>query len=94
MTNGHLQLINVAPEDLMDGFTKSLEAMEKRLAEKYEPKQPTEYLTRNEVCEILKIDLSTLWRWQKNGTLQGYSLNNRVYFKRSEIDEALNANRM
>lgn len=35
------------------------------LKQYYEPKQPTEYLTRNEVAELLKCDLSTLYSWAK-----------------------------
>jgi excisionase family DNA binding protein len=52
----------------------------------YEPKQPTEYLTRNEVAELLKCDLSTIWLWCKKGKLKPYGIGNRVYFKRSEIE--------
>jgi len=55
----------------------------------YEPKQPTEYLTRNEVAELLKCDLSTIWNWSKKGKLIPYGIGNRVYFKRSDIELAI-----
>lgn len=46
-------------------------------------------LTRQETSAYLKINLSTLWHWQKKGLIPSYSVGNRVYFKLSEINEAL-----
>ena len=48
-----------------------------------------ELMTRQEVANFLKIDLSTLHHWTKNGKLKSYGLGKRVYFKRSEINDAL-----
>jgi excisionase family DNA binding protein len=59
------------------------------LKQYYEPKQPAEYLTRNEVAELLKCDLSTLYNWAKKGKLVPYGIGNRVYYKRAEIEKAL-----
>lgn len=55
----------------------------------YEPKKPTELLTRNEVAELFKCDLSTIHNWCKKGKLIPYGIGNRVYFKRNEIELAL-----
>ena len=57
--------------------------------ENFEPKKPTEWLTRNEVAELLKVDLSTLWNWQKKGKLIPFGLGNRVLYKRSDIESKL-----
>ncbi|MBT8269513.1 MAG: helix-turn-helix domain-containing protein, partial [Bacteroidia bacterium] len=46
-------------------------------------------LSRQEVARMLKIDLSTLHLWCKVGKLKKYGIGKRVYFKRSEIEEAL-----
>lgn len=59
------------------------------LKQHYEPKQPTEYLTRKEVSELLKCDLSTLWLWSKKGKLKPYGIGNRTYYKRNEIELAI-----
>ncbi|MGV0755793.1 helix-turn-helix domain-containing protein [Empedobacter brevis] len=66
----------------------------KQLSEEFQPKQPTEYLTRTEVCELLKIDQSTLHHWRNKGILQAYGIGNRVYFKRTEIEEYLEQNKL
>ena len=49
------------------------------------------YLTRVEVCEMLKINLGTLRNWSKKGKLQKHKLGDRVYYKLSQINEALTA---
>ena len=59
------------------------------LKNNFEPKQPTDLLTRNEVAELLKCTLPTVHNWAKTGIITSYGINGRVYFKRSEIENAL-----
>lgn len=88
-----IQFIGINPSDLAKEIKETLiPQLKKELVEEFQPKQPAEYLTRNEVCKLLKIDLSTLHRWRKDGTLTAYGLGNRVYFKRSEIEDFINGN--
>lgn len=53
------------------------------------PSAPTEYLTRKEVANILKINLVTLWRWTNKGVLPSHGIMGRVYYKRHEVDNAV-----
>lgn len=55
----------------------------------FEPKAPSEYLTRSEVADLFKCDLSTIHNWTKKRKLKSYGIGNRVYYKRSEIESAL-----
>lgn len=48
-----------------------------------------ELMTRQEVANYLRIDLSTLHHWTKKGKLTRYGLGKRIYFKKSEIEQAL-----
>lgn len=49
-----------------------------------------EILTRDEVCELLQINPSTLWAWQNQGKITAYGIaGSRRYYKRSEILESL-----
>jgi len=59
------------------------------LKSSFEPKSPTEWLTRNEVAEMLKCDLSTIHYWTKKGKLKKHCIGNRVYYKRSDVESAL-----
>lgn len=48
-----------------------------------------ELLTREETCNLLKINSSTLWAWTNKGKVKAYGIANRRYYKRSELNEAL-----
>lgn len=86
-----IQFLQTTPEDIqtiLDGVKAQFDQFRKE----FQPKQPEEYLTRDEVKQLLKINLSTVHLWTKSGRLQAYYLGNRVYYKRSEIEEALTRN--
>lgn len=59
------------------------------LKNSFEPKSPTELLTRNEVAEMLKCDISTVHNWTKKGKLKKYCIGDRTYYKRTEVESAL-----
>ena len=48
-----------------------------------------ELLTKKETLKLLKISQSTLWRWTVKNKLSSYGIENRVYYKKSEIIAAL-----
>lgn len=68
--------------------------LEKRLSKQFQPKEPEEYLSKKETSSLLKVTLSTLDRWTKEGLLIAYGMGNRVYFKRSEIEATLEQNKI
>jgi len=76
----HEQLVS-----LFEGLQKQLTDIKQN----FEPKTPTEYITRNELAELLKCDLSTIHNWTKKGKLIPYGIDNRVYYKRAEIEAVL-----
>lgn len=90
-----IQFIGTSPTDLITELKNSLiPELKAQLSAQFQPIQPTEYLTRSEVCKLLKIDLSTLHRWRKDGTISSFGIGNRVYFKRVEIDQIINQNKL
>ena len=48
-----------------------------------------ELMTREETCQFLKIDSSTLWAWTNNGKVKAYGIGARRYYKRRELLECL-----
>jgi len=48
-----------------------------------------ELLTREQTCNFLKIDSSTLWAWTNKKKVQAYGIGARRYYKRSELLECL-----
>jgi len=81
-------LHNVSADQINLMF-KELHDQLAELKQKFEPKTPPEYLTRNEVADLLKVDLSTLWNWQQKGKLMPYGIGNRVLYKRTDIEAVL-----
>ncbi len=79
---------DLTPEEITALFT-GLQNQLTDLKENFAPKVPTEYLTRSEVAEMLKCDLSTVHNWTVKGKLIAYGIGNRVYYKRSEVEAAI-----
>jgi hypothetical protein len=50
---------------------------------------PDELLTREQTCDFLQIDSSTLWHWTNKGKVIAYGIGNRRYYKKAEILECL-----
>lgn len=46
-------------------------------------------LNREEVCKMLSINKTTLWKYTKIGKLKSYGIGNRVLYKRNEVLECL-----
>ena len=90
-----IQIIGSNFPDFITELKNSLiPELTEQLSAQFQPIQPAEYLTRSEVCKLLKIDLSSLHRWRKEGKIPSYGLGNRVYFKRSEVDQIINQNKL
>ena len=84
-----IQLHQTTPEELVNVILLGVKKEIEILKQEFRPKEPEEYLTRTEVSKMLKIDLSTVHHWTKRGKLKPYGLGRRVYYKRSEIEQAL-----
>lgn len=55
-----------------------------------EQKEPeNEFLTRDEVCKLLNLNKTSLWKHTKAGKLKSYGIGNRVLYKKCEVLEAV-----
>jgi excisionase family DNA binding protein len=52
-------------------------------------KEELKYLSREEVCTILKITLPTLNTYTKKGIIKGSRIGTRVLYRNEDIQEAL-----
>ncbi len=84
--NSTLQFIQTTPEALAElineGVQRSLDDFRKNLNT---PSNPDELLTREQTCQLLQIDSSTLWAWTNKGKVIAYGIANRRYYKKSEL---------
>ncbi len=82
-----IQFIGTSPAALIDLIDDTVKRRLNDLKKNFKPKAPTEFLTRNEVAEMLKIDLSSVHNWTKKGILKAYQISGRVYYKRTEVED-------
>jgi len=80
------RIIVTTPDELRDLVT---EIIRNEHNKQPEPIISDQLLTRKEAAALLGITLPTLWDWTRKGTLPGYRISKRVYYKRPEIDAAL-----
>lgn len=86
---GTIQLIQITPQQLQETILAGVKSQLEELKKEFQPKEPTELLTRKEVSNLLKVNLTTVHFWSKANKLKRYGIGNRVYYKRSEIEESL-----
>ncbi|KAF0237324.1 MAG: excisionase family DNA binding domain-containing [Prolixibacteraceae bacterium] len=89
MQTGTIQFIQTSPEEMENRFFNRIKSEFESIKKEFQPKQPTEFLTRQQVKELLDVDLSTVHNWTKRGKLQAYGIAGRVYYKRAEVEQAL-----
>lgn len=84
-----IQFIQYSPEQLQNEIKAGVKIQLQDFLEHYKPKQPNEYLTRQEVAKMFNVDISTIHNWCKAKRLNPLGLGSRVYFLRSEIEQSL-----
>ena len=84
-----IQFIATTPEQLRQDIKEDVKSQLDDLKSNFQPRQPEELLTRKEVAELFKINLSTLHHWTKKSKLKAYGISGRIYYKRSEIESSL-----
>lgn len=84
-----IQFIQVTPEQLKEEILNGVQNQINELKKHFEPKEPTEYLTRREVANLLGVNLTTLNNWTRKGILKSYGIGGRVYYKRNEVENAI-----
>ncbi|PJX21724.1 DNA-binding protein [Psychroflexus sp. S27] len=85
----NIQFIQVTPEQQQEAILKGVRAELEKLKKEFQPKHPPTYLTRQEVAEMLKVDVSTVHNWSVSGILKRHAIGRRVYYKLSEVERAI-----
>ena len=90
MQNNAILLQNLTVEQLQQLIGTSVRNGILELQKELQSKDNSEELmTREETCQFLKIDSSTLWAWTNNGKVKAYGIGARRYYKKTEIMECL-----
>lgn len=86
---GTIQLIQITSDEFRQTMADIVRQEVGKLKSDFQPKEPTEYMTRNEVRDFLNVDLSTVHNLTKRGKLKAYGLGGRVYYRRDEVEAAI-----
>lgn len=84
-----IQFVQTTPEQLQNAIIEGVKTHLKELKEHFQPKEPNQYLTRVEVSKMLSIDLSTVHNWTKKGILKAKQIGGRIFYLRSEVENAI-----
>jgi len=74
------ELKNIIDESITNALTKAPQKSEEDTL-----------LKRVEVAKLFSISLVTLNHWMRDGRILYHRINSRIFFKRSEVMEALNS---
>ena len=86
--------IAVSLVDLKQFAVEIIESTKRDLEEVVISDKAETYPTPKQVCEILNVDASTLWRWNKRGYLCPAMVGGKRRYKMSEVKAMLNGGRV
>lgn len=84
-----MQTIQLELPQETKNLIQSLKDEVSEIKKNFAPKEPTTYMTRQEVADMLSVNLSTIHNYCKRNILKPYGIGARVYFKRNEVEDAI-----
>lgn len=88
-SNANINL-TVTLEDLKTLTSELIQKTKDELEESITSDKAETYPTRSEVCDLLKVNQSTLWRWAKRGYLTPIEVGGKHLYKMSDVKRILN----
>lgn len=69
--------------------SKDLHIFLEEVARKLQQEPAETYLSPKQVCDMLDINISTLWRWRKINYLLPLKIGGKIRYQRSKIEKLL-----
>ena len=82
LSSGANVSVTLKLEDLREIFKEMVSSVKPKSTDQ----PPEEFLSRKEVLNILKIDSSTLWSWEKTGYIKSYPFGGRKRYKLVDVE--------
>ncbi|WP_366144031.1 helix-turn-helix domain-containing protein [uncultured Alistipes sp.] len=93
MESGANIIVAIALEDLRRFHKEVIADTKKELEAQIAEDKGERYLSIKQVCEMLDVDPSTLWRWRKRGYLVPAEVGRRPRYRLSDVRRMLNNGR-
>ena len=85
--------ITIKAGDLIEAINYCISKTQKELEQQITDANTETYPSPKKVCEILDIDLSTLWRWNKRGYLCHIEVGGKRRYRMSAVEAILKGGR-
>lgn len=84
-------LLSIPIEELKEIIGQVVEEKLREFSSNLSYKKPPEkeFLTRQEVCQMLQVNSVTLWRYTREGRLKQHRVGRKVFFLTEEVRDAL-----
>lgn len=73
----------------LEQLAEALKPLLQTIAPTEQTQPEKELITRAELSELLSINFTSIWKHTKSGRLKSYGIGNRVFYKRSEVLQAV-----
>jgi len=84
-----LVISQFSKEELQEILLKPILGRIGKIETDFEKSNIDPVFTREQTAKRFNVDLSTLYRWTKEGKIVAHAIGARVYYKESSIQEAL-----
>lgn len=81
--------ISIKLSDLIEANKALIKATREELEKQVRDEQSEEYMTIEQVAELLKVEKTTLWRWNKSGYLVRFDVGGQKRYKKSDVHRLL-----
>ena len=88
--NNNKPLYSLTQKEFFEEMEKRFPKLE--LDEKKHLAEDEPFIKIDEVCKIFNVSKVTVFTWIKKGIIPCHRMNSRLYFKRSEVLEAMKKN--
>ncbi|MCD8448481.1 helix-turn-helix domain-containing protein [Tenacibaculum dicentrarchi] len=82
-------VLQTTTQDLTQSILQGVEDKLNNFKIHFQPKEPTIWVSRQDIADFLSISIVTVDDWTKKGILSAYRIGNKKRFKRNEVENAL-----
>lgn len=84
-----VQFISTSPTALVDLIDEAVKRQLDELKKSFQPKEQPIFMTRQEVAEMLHVDISTVHNLSVRGILKKKQIGGRVLYVRQEVQKEI-----
>ena len=82
--NTQIFLNGITLEQLAEALAPLLQLQQNKQSQ-----SENDLITRKKACELLRINLTTLWKHTKSGKLKSFGIGNRIFYSKVQVLEAV-----